>query len=89
MSAKPRPVTPYERLLKAFKEYVSEVQYPRTRFMWRYPKNKLGEGYRLDDLAERVQAAEQLGYDVFLKMDSEGLAVMYRKQRPERPWETR
>jgi hypothetical protein len=51
--------------------------------MWFYPKGKLSEGgWKLDDLAERVQAADQLGYDVKLRMADDGLRVEYVK-RPE------
>lgn len=84
---KTKPINPYNRLKAEFREYVSKIEFPETKFMWRYPKEKLGENWSLVDLAERVSAAEQLGYDVVLQNDAQGLRVMYRKKRPSTPWE--
>lgn len=89
MSEKKKPITPYERLKTAFRQYVSAVEYPHSKCMWRYPKKRLHEGWQLADLAERVAAADQLGFDVLLQNDEEGLKVVYRKKRPETPWEIR
>lgn len=89
MSAKQKPITPYERLKAAFLKYVSSVEYPHTKLMWSYPKAKLSDGWSLIDLAERVSAAEQLGYDVVLRSDDGGLKVLYRKKHAETPWELR
>lgn len=89
MSKKRNIVTPYQRLLQAFREYVSEVRYPHQRLMWVYPLAKLGNGWDLVDLRQRVAAADQLGYEVVLDAVDDGLRVMYRKKRPEAPWEVR
>ncbi len=89
MAQKTKPITPYARLLAAFRQYVSAVEYPHTKYMWRYPKKRLHEGWQLTDLAERVAAADQLGFDVVLQNDDDGLKVLYRKKRPETPWEVR
>lgn len=74
--------TPYSRLKNAVLEYISGVDYPHRKVMWLYPKAKLAERWRLDDLAERVQAADQLGYDVKLRMADDGLRVEYVKRPP-------
>lgn len=86
---KPKPINPYERLKREFREYASAIEYPHTKVMWRYPKERLHEGWTLANLAERVAAAEQIGYDVILQSDDEGLRVIYRKKRPSTPWEAR
>lgn len=85
---KPKPVTPYQRLLKIAQEYVAELSSLHERSMWLYPKDRLDNGnWALGDLKERVAAAEQLGYDVVLKASERGLEVRYRKQVPNAPWE--
>lgn len=89
MSKKRNIVTPYQRLLQAFREYVSAVDRPHKRLMWVYPKSKLSRSWTLDDLHQRVAAAEQLGFDTVLESTDEGLRVLYRKKHPETPWEVR
>lgn len=79
---RPRPVTPYERLMQKAMRLASQVKCPQLKRMWFYPKDKLTTGWSLADLNERVQAADALGWDTVLVSDSNGLNVMYRK-RPE------
>lgn len=79
---------PYTRLLRISRQFAADVSYARRRTMWQYPKEKLAGSWRLDDLAERVQAADQLGYDVQLKVDEGALRVDYVK-RCEIPFELR
>lgn len=43
--------------------------------------------WSLSNLAERVAAADQLGYDVVLKSDDSGLRVEYVAKIPSRPWD--
>ena len=69
--------TPYSRLKNAVEQYITGVDYPHRKVMWFYPKEKLAQSWKLDDLAERVQAADQLGYDVKLRMADDGLRVEY------------
>jgi hypothetical protein len=84
---KTKPVTPYARLKTEFANFVDLVLYPHTKLLWTYPKARLDEGWTLSNLAERVSAAAQLGYDVVLTRSENGdLVVQYRKQRPTRPW---
>lgn len=82
-------INPYQRLLATFKEYARNVEWRHTCFMFLYPRSSLGDGYQLTDLDQRVAAAEQLGYDVTLTSDKEGLLVRYRKKIPQLPWEVR
>jgi len=72
--------TPYNRLKKAVMKYMSGVDYPHRKVMWLYPKSRLSESWKLDALAERVQAADQLGFDVKLRMADDGLRVEYVKR---------
>ena len=81
------PVTPYQRLLDAAQKYAYLVEYPQTWFMWAYKKADMGAAFKLSDLAERVAAAEQLGYDVKLVNKDGDLQVFYVKKMPSRPWE--
>lgn len=77
-------VSPYTRLMQQVHRFASDVKHPRTRCMWVYPKAKLSESWSLADLAQRVQAADQLGYDVRLRHAEDGLRVEYVK-RPNIP----
>lgn len=72
--------TPYNRLKNAVMQYMRGVDYPHRIAMWVYPKSRLSESWRLDDLAQRVQAADQLNYDVKLRMADDGLRVEYVKR---------
>lgn len=83
---KDKPIAPYARLLDSIKRFAYSVKYPRRRTMWTYPKNKLNDSWALGDLAQRVQAAEQLGYDVHLRNTADGLVVEYVKH-PDVPCE--
>jgi hypothetical protein len=82
-----KPVTPYQRLLDAAQTYAAHVEYPSTGLMWVYEKAVMGGAFKLSDLAERVAAAEQLGYDVKLVNRDGDLQVFYVKKMPSRPWE--
>lgn len=83
---KHKPITPYQRLLDVMREAWNEVQYAHRVEMWFWPKDKLTANWRLDTLAERVEAANQIGYDVILENTSSGLSVFYRKRPPGRPF---
>jgi len=81
-----KPKTPYQRLLEDAREFAGQVKYRHEKLMWRYPKEKLNTGWALNDLAERVSAADQLGYDVILRNSDDGLSVYYRKKVPDTPY---
>lgn len=71
---------PYNTLLSQAKKFAFSVKHPHTRTMWLYPKDKLAENWSLDGLAHRVQAADQLGYDVKLVVEDGALVVKYVKR---------
>ncbi len=77
-----KPITPYERLLREFNRFQSKVKFPKKRNMWTYEKDKLGRGWELNTLYQRVAAAETLGYDVQLYATEHGLEVKYVQKRP-------
>lgn len=78
-------INPYEHLRRQFAEFARKVQVPRTKGMWLYPKDKLGSNWQLVDLYERVAAANQMGYDVVLVAQPDGLNVRYVEKRPTPP----
>lgn len=71
---------PYTELLQRVRRFAMDVAHRRVRTMWNYPKEKLSANWRLDDLAERVQAADQLGWDVLLKVKDGALHVEYHQR---------
>ena len=85
MSATKRK-NPYQMLLEEIKDWCRKVKFRHEKVMWVYQKNRLNQGWPLRNLYERVKAAEQLGYDVILIANDEGLSVRYRKQVPNIPY---
>jgi hypothetical protein len=83
---KTKPITPYQRLMDDFKDFANAVEFRKRKSMWTYPKNKLSESWPLNDLYERVSAADQIGYDVRLLATEGGLEVQYIEKNPKRPW---
>jgi len=82
---KTKPITPYDRLKQEFLKYCSNVEYRHKVAMHYYPDAKKGGGFNLVDLAHKIDAARQLGYDVGLENKDDGIHVFYRKQIPQRP----
>lgn len=80
-------VNPYTSLKNRFSEWVSKAINRRRIHMWTYPRDKMDCSWSLSNLAERVAAADQLGYDVVLKSDDSGLRVEYVAKIPSRPWD--
>ena len=78
---------PYNRLRRIGQEYVDAINGRREQIMFRYPKAKLKDGWRLEDLAERTAAAKQLGYEVQLRVTDEHLEVWYVQKLPRSPVE--
>lgn len=77
---------PYQMLMEDIRDYCRKIRFRHTVTMWRYPKDTLKtDQWNLFDLSERVQAADQLGYDVTLEMKHDGLYVLYVKKVPEIP----
>lgn len=86
---KAKPKTPYQRLLEDITEWCQQVRFRRKVIMFNLTKDDLERGWTLADVRERTLAAEQLGYDVVLTADDEGLHAWYRKKVPEVPYEWR
>lgn len=84
---KTKPVTPYQRLLKAAQDFTRKLNVRTSKTMFFYPKNRLREGWTLHEVYERVTAAETLGYDVMLSADAAGLHMRYVKKIPPIPCE--
>jgi len=82
-------INPYTRLKKICKDYAMKVDYPRKISMYYWSKNKLNKqtGYVLDDVYQRVLAADALGYEVHIFADGDGMAFKYVEKRPQRPWD--
>jgi hypothetical protein len=71
---------PYERLADKVRHLVTDIRYASRRTMWVYPAATICEhAYVLGTLAERVRAAEQLGWNVQLRWLDSGLVVEYVK----------
>lgn len=82
--------SPYTRLQRIVRKWVYTAQFPRSVTMWIYPKDKLDSDWDLTSLAERVKAADQLGYRVELEwVEEKGLRVVYRKRPDDPPMEVR
>ena len=82
------PKNPYTVLKNEACEWIYKALSPRVRAMWCYPEKTLGEQqWNLSNLAERVRAAEQLGWDVRLRyVIGEGLRVEYVEKPPATPY---
>ena len=84
--SKPKPETPYARLLRECRQWAFRVKYPKHRTMFVFPKAKLREGWSLDDVAHRVEAANTLGWSVEIVVAENGdLVVRYVKNAPDAP----
>jgi len=78
---------PYSRLRREATDWIAKVLSRRPIFMWRYGDEDLKKLWKLDDLVERVQAADQLGFDVRLRyVKGEGLISEYIARLPSTPY---
>ena len=83
--------SPYQRLQREARQWVFAVLHPRRVLMFVLDKAKVRgrTTWALDDVYERVAAAEALGWDVRLTIQaSDGALRMEYVQRPaSAPWE--
>lgn len=79
---KQKPINPYTRLRNSIIEFCNKLNSNSEKFMFNIPKARLHEGWRLDDVYERTVAAKQIGYEVILTADPNGLNIKYRKIIP-------
>ena len=71
---------PYNRLKRIACDYVASVIGRKRTTMFHYPADKVngGSSWTLENLAQRVQAAQQLNHDVQIRWrDDTGLIVEY------------
>ena len=78
-----KPITPYQRLLDDIRDYVGKIKYRHKRIMFVFKEVKKRQSYTLDDLYERVIAAEQLGYDAIIETRDGDVVVSYVKKLPD------
>ena len=71
--------TPYSRLLNKIKKFSEELKLAHTANMFAISKQDLGKSYGFQDIWERTMAAQQIGYEVVIKADLEGIHINYRK----------
>lgn len=81
-------VNPYSRLLERITRFCREIKYAHRRTMFTYPRDRLNAGWRLDQVYERVSAADQIGYECVVIADDTQLRIEYRK-KVEIPYEFR
>lgn len=84
---KKKPISPYQRLLDEIIKFCGHIKYRHKVFMWGYPKDKLDTGWSLRNLAERVQAGKQLGYDTILEVSDDGQLNVFYHKKIEIPFE--
>lgn len=74
-------LNPYQYLLKDVREFCRKIKYAHTATMFFYPKKNIEKnGYTLDEVWARVSAAQQLGYEVIIESNIDGLYMIYRKK---------
>lgn len=85
--ANKKAISPYTRLLSEARKILWSNYYRSTKPMFTVDTSDNGT-YKLNDVNERVKAAEQLGYEVILKSDGHTLKILYREKikKPEYPF---
>ena len=78
-------LNPYSRLLNEIKKWCYEIRYPKEIELWYYGKEGIKANGDIFILNERVIAAQQLGYEVYIVSDGEFLRYKYRRKMPEIP----
>lgn len=89
---KPKPITPYERLRSEAAQWAFNVANPIRRRMYTFQTAEIdrGDGWKLCDVKQRVQAADQLGWNVEIVVDTNGdLVFRYVQRPPDAPWSIR
>jgi hypothetical protein len=69
-------------LCKDGNELYNKMLFRETKGLFFYPKEKLRDGFRIDDLYERTIAAQTLGWNVIMEADDKGLHFSYAKKLP-------
>lgn len=76
---KQKPIMSYQRLLLIGHKFANSIKWRNKANMFWYSAEKMrgGTGYRLDDVYQRVLAAQDLGYEVMIIADSSGMQLKY------------
>lgn len=82
-----KPKNPYALLKLSAQEFVRKCLTRRTVTCMLFKKENVesGAGYDMRDLSQRVQAAQQLGWDVRVRWTDAGLQVEYVEKMPGAP----
>lgn len=80
-------VNPYTRLQTECREWAFSVTHPRRKTLFRYDDVTSGASWALESLRQRVLAADQLGFDVRLRVENKSLIAEYTKRPDDVPWE--
>ncbi len=79
-------ITPYNRLVRECKDWAFSVVYPKRIVMCVFAKDKLVDGFRLDDVRQRVLAANALGWRCELRVKDNGdLCIDYVEEPKDAP----
>lgn len=78
------PKNPYTKLLNDIRKFCSKLKHARRTPMFYFSKDTLKphNSWRLDDVYQRALAAKELGHEVILEADENGLHIKYREQTP-------
>ena len=80
-------VNPYTQLRNSVVEWIRRVLTRPGVPMFHYPAKTIAtDKWCVGDRAERVRAADQLGYEVRLRWSDEGLQVEYVGKLPAKPY---
>jgi hypothetical protein len=79
---------PYNHLKECCRKEFSKIIYRKRVLLWTYSKENINTTWSLSELAHRVKAADQLGFDVRLISNEDGgLRVEYiSKVITDMPW---
>jgi hypothetical protein len=81
-------MNPYTRLKNKVSDWADEVLNPTTVNMFRFANASTNpNGWRLDDVYQRIEAAKQLGYKVEVRTCGKDIEMWYVKNAPRKPWE--
>lgn len=81
-----KAVSPYNNLLQTAKNFIYRAQFRKTKLMFD-DMQKTGN-YTLDDVYERMMAADQLGYETLIIPDAKRgyFKIIYKEKFPEVPY---
>ncbi len=83
-------MNPYTRLIERCSVWSVKVRCPKIRAMFTFTNAEHGPGnYSLYEVFQRTAAADQLGFDVRLRVRGKDLITEYVERAPEPPREIR